>query len=414
MNLMQTIRMAVKSIMNNKLRSILTMLGIIIGVASVITIVAFIQGAGTLQRLQYEALGVNRINVSGWGAKSQDWEEFEAYLDEELADQVRAWSPQAQYYDWQGEGVQYRAQKLGSETNTYIYFGNQNYGAVTNHVLSIGRDISEADCNGRARVCVIGETIRRYFFGAISPIGQKLRIGGKSFEIVGVYEGKYGGKLNTEDQMIVMPYTLQANMMGMGGMQDRQYIIQAASSSDLEALTDSLLPSFMQSRCEQNGGYFYASSDSLMQQQSASGTNMMALLIGGIAGISLLVGGIGIMNIMLMSVTERTREIGIRMAIGARKRDIIRQFLIEAAVVSCFGGIIGIAIGCFLSAILGNLMLLQIQVSYLPLIEQFTVLPSLGLVIGAFLFSALIGIIFGLYPANKAANLQPVDALRAQ
>lgn len=141
---------------------------------------------------------------------------------------------------------------------------------------------------------------------------------------------------------------------------------------------------------------------------------MLALLGGGIASISLLVGGIGIMNIMLVSVTERTREIGIRMAIGARKRDIIGQFLIEAAVVSCFGGIIGIVLGCFLSAIIGNLLLGQLQSSYMPAVEQFTVLPSVGLMIGAFLFSALLGIVFGLYPANKASNLQPVDALRTQ
>ena len=146
MNLMQTIRMAFKSIMNNKLRSILTMLGIIIGVASVIAIVAFVQGASTLQRMQYEALGANRIDVSGWGAKNQDWKEFEQYLDTELADKVEAWSPQSQFYDWQGEGVQYRAQKLTNENSyTYMYFGNQNYCKVTNHVISAVRDISEAD-----------------------------------------------------------------------------------------------------------------------------------------------------------------------------------------------------------------------------------------------------------------------------
>ena len=417
MNLMQTVRMAFKSIMNNKLRSILTMLGIIIGVASVIAIVAFIQGASTLQRLQYEALGVNRIDTGGWGAKNQDWDEFEEYLDTELADKVAAWSPQFQYIDWQNEGVQYRGQKLTNDTSyTYVYFGNQDYGKVTNHVISAGRDISETDCTSRARVCVIGETIRKYFFGAMSPLGQKLRIGGKSFEIIGVYEGKYGGKINTEDQLIVMPYTLQSVMMSVVGSSDRQYqyVIQAADTDDLEELTDTLLPEFMQSRCEESGGYFYANSNSLMQAQTASGANMMALLLGGIAGISLLVGGIGIMNIMLMSVTERTREIGIRMAIGARKRDIISQFLIESAVVSCFGGVIGIVLGCFLSAILGNLLLSQIEADYLPTIEQFTVLPSFGLILGAFLFSALLGIIFGLYPANKASNLQPVDALRTQ
>ena len=415
MNWMQTVRMAFKSILNNKVRSILTMLGIIIGVASVIAIVASIQGTSKLQRLQYEALGVNRIDVYGWGAKSRDWEDFEEYLDNELADNVAAWSPQTQYYDWQSDGIQYRSQKLSNDNGyTYMYFGNQDYGEVTSHTISAGRDISEADCTSRSRVCVIGETIRKYFFGAMSPLGQKIRIGGKSFEIIGVYEGKFDGKLNTEDQMIVMPYTLQNSMMSMSGMSDKQYVIKAATREDISELTSTLLPEFMQSRCEANGGYFSAYSNSEWQEQSESSTNMLALLGGGVAGISLLVGGIGIMNIMLVSVTERTREIGIRMAIGARKRDIVGQFLVEAAVVSCCGGVIGIIVGCFLSALLGNMLLAQMQDGYMPAVEQFTVLPSIGLIIGAFLFSALLGIIFGLYPANKASNLQPVDALRTQ
>ena len=415
MNWMQTVRMAFKSILNNKVRSILTMLGIIIGVASVIAIVASIQGTSKLQRLQYEALGVNRIDVYGWGAKSRDWEDFEEYLDTELADKVAAWSPQTQYYDWQSDGIQYRSQKLSNDNGyTYMYFGNQDYGEVTSHTISAGRDISEADCTSRSRVCVIGDTIRKYFFGAMSPLGQKIRIGGKSFEIIGVYEGKFDGKLNTEDQLIVMPYTLQNSMMSMSGISDKQYVIKAATREDISELTSTLLPEFMQSRCEASGGYFSAYSNSEWQEQSESSTNMLALLGGGVAGISLLVGGIGIMNIMLVSVTERTREIGIRMAIGARKRDIVGQFLVEAAVVSCCGGVIGIIVGCFLSAILGNMLLAQMQDGYMPAVEQFTVLPSIGLIIGAFLFSALLGIIFGLYPANKASNLQPVDALRTQ
>lgn len=415
MNWLQTIRMACKSIMNNKVRSILTMLGIIIGVASVIAIVAYIQGGTKLQRLQYEAMGVNRIDVSGYGAKTRDWQDFEEYLDTELADKIAAWSPQIRYYDWQSNGIQYRSQKLSKNDYTYMYFGNQDYGEVTSHTISIGRDLSKADCDNRARVCVIGETIQKYFFGAMSPLGQKLRIGGKSYEVIGVYTGKFEGKLNTEDQLIVFPYTLQNSMMSMSGMSDKQYVIKAASKEDIADLTDTLLPEFMQSRCESGGGYFNAYSNSQWQEQSEASSNMYAMIGGGIAGISLLVGGIGIMNIMLVSVTERTREIGIRMAIGARKRDIIGQFLVEAAVVSCFGGLIGIVLGCFLSAILGNLLLTQqMQNSFMPSVEQFTVLPSFGLIIGAFLFSALLGIIFGLYPANKASNLQPVDALRTQ
>lgn len=418
MNWMQTVRMAFKSILNNKVRSILTMLGIIIGVASVIAIVASIQGTSKLQRLQYEAMGVNRIDIYGYGAKNRDWQEFEDYMTNDLSDKIAAWSPQSQYYDWQNSGIQYRAKRLDNNDSnsgyTYMYFGNEHYGEVTSHAISAGRDISTADCRTRARVCVIGETLRKYFFGAMSPIGQKLQIGGKGFEVIGVYAGKYDGKLNTDDQMIVMPYTLQSTMMSVYGMADRQYIVKAADKEAITELTDELLPGFMQGRCEAGNGYFSASSDSQWQEQSESSNNMLALLGGGVAGISLLVGGIGIMNIMLVSVTERTREIGIRMAIGARKRDIIGQFLVEASVVSCCGGVIGIVLGCFLSAVLGNLLLAKTQNSYMPTVEQFTVLPSAGLVIGAFLFSALLGIIFGLYPANKASNLQPVDALRTQ
>ena len=314
----------------------------------------------------------------------------------------------------------YRSKKMDSNSsdNGYLqmYFVNEHYGEVTSMSISAGRDLTEADCKSRARVCVIGETLRKYFFGAMSPIGQELRIGGKSFEIVGVYAGKYGGKLNTNDQMLIMPYTLQSLMMSSQGMSDHQYIIKAENAEAIQTLTEQTLPEFMQPRCEANGGYFSAYSNSQSQKQQEASSNLMALLGGGIASISLLVGGIGIMNIMLVSVTERTREIGIRMAIGARKRDIIGQFLVEAAVVSCCGGIIGIVLGCFASAVLGRFMLArQLQQNmYLPNVEQFTVLPSVGLVLGAFLFSALLGIIFGLYPANKASNLQPVDALRTQ
>lgn len=417
-NWTQTVRMALKSILNNKIRSLLTMLGIIIGVASVIAIVASIQGTTKLQKLQYEAMGANRIDVYAWGARNKDWQEFEEYLDS--LDEVAAWSPQSQYWDWQNGGVQYRSKKMDSNGSDsgylQMYFVNEHYGEVTSMSISAGRDLTEADCKSRARVCVIGETLRKYFFGAMSPIGQELRIGGKSFEIVGVYAGKYGGKLNTNDQMLIMPYTLQSLMMSSQGMSDHQYIIKAENAEDIQTLTEQTLPEFMQPRCEVNGGYFSAYSNSQSQQQQEASSNLMALLGGGIASISLLVGGIGIMNIMLVSVTERTREIGIRMAIGARKRDIIGQFLVEAAVVSCCGGIIGIVLGCFASAVLGRFMLArQLQQNmYLPNVEQFTVLPSVGLVLGAFLFSALLGIIFGLYPANKASNLQPVDALRTQ
>ena len=222
-------------------------------------------------------------------------------------------------------------------------------------------------------------------------------------------------KLNTQDQMLVMPYTLQSTMMSVDRYSDKQYIIQAASKDDIQPVVDAL-NSKMQPVCEANNGWFSADSISQWQEQEAAAAEQDALLMGGVAMISLLVGGIGIMNIMLVSVTERTREIGIRMAIGARRRDIIMQFLIEAASVSCCGGLIGIVVGCFGSAIMGNVMLGK-QLSedmWMPEVEKFTVLPSPALIVGAFLFSALLGIIFGIYPANKASKLQPVEALRTQ
>ena len=416
MNGLQTIRMALKSILNNKVRSLLTMLGIIIGVAAVITLVSSIQSKATLTRMQYEAMGTNRIQIYGYGARTRDWEMFEQTLDGDLKDRIRGWSPQSQYWDWGNKGIQYRSMKLtNDQSQTYMYYGNQDYGLVTNSVLTAGRDISEADCREEARVCVIGETLRKYFFGAMSPIGQKLRIGGKSFEVIGVYKGKFGGKLNTDDQMLVMPYTLQSSMMSSLANSDRQYIVQAASKDDIQPICDEL-NALMQPICEAADGYFSADSTNQWQEQEAAAAEQDALLMGGVAMISLLVGGIGIMNIMLVSVTERTREIGIRMAIGARRRDIILQFLIEAASVSCCGGLIGIVVGCFGSAIMGNVMLNQ-QLSeqmWMPEVEKFTVLPSPGLIVGAFLFSALLGILFGIYPANKASKLQPVEALRTQ
>ena len=158
----QTIKMAFKSILNNKVRSILTMLGIIIGVAAVIALVATIQGASTLSRLQYEAMGTNQIQISGYGPKRSDWNALEDFMDTELKDEIKGWSPQSQYWDWQNKGIQYRTKSL-DVNNTQIYFGNEDYGMVTNNVITVGRDLTEEDCRSAAKVCVIGETIRKAF-----------------------------------------------------------------------------------------------------------------------------------------------------------------------------------------------------------------------------------------------------------
>lgn len=400
MNWLQTIRMALKSISNNKVRSFLTMLGIIIGVGAVISLVASIQGMATLSRLQYEAMGTNKITISGWGLKSADWNDLEDTLSIDLKDRVKGWSPQSSYYDWQSKGVQYRSKVLSNEKySTNIYFGNPDYSMVTNMNIVSGRDISAADCARSSRVCIIGEAVRKYFFGAMSPLGQNIRIGGKSFEVIGVYAGKYGGKLNTQDQLIVLPYTLQSQMMEVSVYDSRNYIVQAQTKDDIQPIVDTIKGKF-QSRAGSDG-YFDCYSDAQWQDQAQASSNQLALLGGGVAAISLLVGGIGIMNIMLVTVTERTREIGIRKAIGAERKSIIAQFLIEACMICGIGGLFGIAAGYIGTLIVGKLSFKMI------------LWPSPGVAVGSFFISVALGVIFGLYPAIKASGLQPVDALRA-
>ena len=280
MNWLQTIRMALKSISNNKVRSFLTMLGIIIGVGAVISLVASIQGMATLSRLQYEAMGTNKITISGWGLKSADWNDLEDTLSIDLKDRVKGWSPQSSYYDWQSKGVQYRSKVLSNEKySTNIYFGNPDYSTVTNMNIVSGLDISAADCARSSRVCIIGEAVRKYFFGAMSPLGQNIRIGGKSFEVIGVYAGKYGGKLNTQDQLIVLPYTLQSQMMEVSVYDSRNYIVQAQTKDDIQPIVDTIKGKF-QSRAGSDG-YFDCYSDAQWQDQAQASSNQLALLDGG-------------------------------------------------------------------------------------------------------------------------------------
>ncbi len=407
MSFMRTIAMALKAIRKNKIRSVLTMLGIIIGVASVITLVATIQGIQQMQNLMMEAMGVNRIDMSIWTNSSRTRESVVEYCEDAVGQDLLAIAPTAQN---QME-VKYRTKTM---QNTNVYFSNEQYGLCTSQSMAAGRDLTLVDIKNRARVCVIGEAVKKNFFGAMSPMGQSIKLGGQSYQVIGVYKGKFGGKLNTEDQMILVPYTLQKRLTGMEDTSN--YVMRGKNTEQTKAFIEQLT-AFAQTKIPPDSAneYFYAYSNDQYQEQNQQQYNMMSLVAGSVAGISLLVGGIGIMNIMLVSVTERTREIGIRMAIGARRRDIIGQFLIEAGAVSACGGLIGIAIGVFGTAMLGGIAVRYLLSSpYMPDIPSMVVLPSMPLVLGAFLFSAMLGVIFGLYPANKASKMQPVEALRTQ
>ncbi|MCB6366839.1 ABC transporter permease [Intestinibacillus massiliensis] len=412
MSITQTLAMAFKAIGNNKLRSFLTMLGIIIGVAAVITLVSVTQGQSQMYMMQMEAQGANRIDMYFYVNSSKARDAILDYAEKEVGKRIVAITPMSQNQ----VTLKYRTKNMN---DVRISFGNEQYGLCTSNNISAGRDISKSDVKNRARVCVIGEAVRKNFFGAMSPIGQTIKIGNswsqsyQPYTVIGVYNGKFGGKLNTDDQMVLVPNTLQMRIMGWED--NSSYAMRATDTDAAKSFTDDIT-AFANTKIDPNNDYFQAYANAQFQEQMQSATDQQSITMAIIAGISLLVGGIGIMNIMLVTVTERTREIGIRMAIGARRRDIIGQFLIEASVVSAIGGLFGIGLGYFGAAVLGNIMLAPVASSpWMPAAAaDMVVSPSLPLVIGAFLFSVVLGIVFGIYPANKASKLQPVEALRTQ
>ncbi len=391
MNIFQPISMAIKSIINNKMRSALTMLGIVIGVASVITLVAVMQGAQKIM-LEQNALwgGVNQIELGYWGQDTKIGQQIFDYAEEELGHLIVGITPTER----QSFMTKYKTKT--HESN--VYFASDSFDEVKNLKLVEGRSITKGDVENRLRVCVIGGVIKETYFGAMSPIGQTIQIKGLNYEVIGVYESRFDNEVWSEDNMISVPSTMQRELAGT--KTSSQFIakgVDADSTTEyVEKIQEYARPLL------RNEWDFQAYTNVEWQEQSEETGRQLTLVAGGVGGISLVVAGIGIMNIMLVTVTERTREIGIRMAIGARRRDIILQFLVEAASVSALGGIIGIALGAGGSAVLSAYALRQV------------VLPELSLIIGSFIFSAAFGMIFGLYPANKASKLQPVDALRTQ
>ena len=410
MGMEQNFKLAVKSLMSSKARAILTMLGIIIGVAAVIIITSLGNGMQTMMNEQFEKIGTNlvQVMVMGRGPGSSRTAEPEdmAELVEQYPDVLSGVTP----YVSVNTSVRSGAEKF---KRTQVYGVSEDFAdmdAAFGEELAQGRYIKYLDVTRRSTVCVIGEYINQTAFGG-DGLGKSIQIGGVPYTVVGILSGgSYALEEGGPSDYVYIPYT---NAGKISDSTEVSLYMFSCAGQDSANAGKALIENKLYSIYQTADAYYVMTSAEQIQSLNMMISVLMMVLVA-IAAISLLVGGIGIMNIMLVSVTERTREIGIRMAIGARKRDIIGQFLVEASVVSCCGGVIGIVLGCFLSAVLGNLLLAKTQNSYMPTVEQFTVLPSAGLVIGAFLFSALLGIIFGLYPANKASNLQPVDALRTQ
>ncbi len=406
MNLMQAFKMAFKSIAAKKTRSFLTMLGIIIGVASVVIMVSVVQGQNKKTMEYYEKMGDNKISVDAY-----QWYETSGSVSEllyeyclGLQDLVLGVTPNMEVGN--AITIQYGAKSFSTQNwddwanRISVQLGSDQYGVCNNYKLGGGRELSFLDIDKTNPVCVLGSGVKEKLFDFVDPVGETILLNGQSFLVVGWYEAmdvEYWPEL---DNVIVIPYTFNRTLNN--NQQMSSYVVKARSAeATVQAMTK--ISAYLNGFINSDNGYCSVRSDNASADDLKNQNAMQAMVLGGIAAISLLVGGIGIMNIMLVTVTERTREIGIRKAIGAERKSIIVQFLIEAAVICGIGGIIGIILGYMGSLIAGKFLL-----------EGMILWPSAGITIGAFAFSVVLGILFGLYPAVKASGLQPVEALRAE
>ena len=418
MNLWQAFKMALKSISMKKTRSFLTMLGIIIGVASVVIMVSVVQGQNRQTMEMFEKLGDNKITVQAYGYYDTNNETSQKLYDYclTMSDLVEGITPDVEINET--ATVQYGAKTIrindwnnGNydwQTAMHIKLGSDQYGVCNNYTLAGGREMSYLDVEKTNAVCVLGAGAKEALFDFTDPVGEYITINGQPFKVVGYYEAVDLEGWNELDNIIVLPYTFNRSMNNNYNIDS--YVVKAKSAqatveamTKLDAFLNGLFP--MNADGNRDNGSFYVNSNNSSAEQVQSQSNMQSLVLGAIAGISLLVGGIGIMNIMLVTVTERTREIGIRKAIGAERKSIIAQFLIEAAMICSIGGLIGIAIGYVGTMVAGKLLLST---------TTDVLLPSPIITLGAFLFSVALGVIFGMYPAVKASGLQPVVALRAE
>ncbi len=382
----QAFKMAFRAISGNKMRSFLTMLGIIIGVLSVTALVALGEGSSSAVTDQITSLGTNMITVS---VRSQ--RDVHVKLEELM--ELRG----------QG-GVSGIAPTLSSSltlkagTNTHdttVEGTTPDYETIRNVSVASGRFIIDMDVSRRNAVAVVGVDVADELFGHRDVVGESIRIDGRKYAIVGVLEEKGENEMLSTDDYVLIPFTTAQRHFKNTTISS--FYASAATEESVDTAVSSL-ESFMYRKTGDEDGYSVTSQSQLLDVMS-SVTGTLTLMLAGIAGISLLVGGIGIMNIMLVSVTERTREIGIRKAIGAQRLDIMSQFLIEAVVLSLVGGIIGLGLGYLVSYGLSSLMGIKMVVSN----------QVAGL---ALLFSMVVGVVFGCYPANKASKLLPIEALR--
>ena len=404
MNFIENIRIAMRGLKSNKLRSILTMLGIIIGVGAVIIMVAIGQGAKASVAGQIQGLGSNLLIVSPGQSNTGGVKGGIGSLTNMTIDDVNAIKSGADAVANVAPSTSKQVQVvLGSQnTSTQVIGTTPSYADARNQQADIGRFFTDQDVQNNAQVAVVGTSVVQNLLGNANAniVGQTININQVPFEVIGILQSKgSSGTNNNDDQILVPISSAQTRLIGSKSIRT---IYVEAKSSDLMTTASAEITQILR---QQHGLSFNAANDFTVTSQSdilstAEGVSQsLTLLLSGVAAISLLVGGIGIMNIMLVSVTERTREIGIRKAIGAKRKAIMFQFLIEAVILSMLGGVMGILFGAGGSALLNKFAGMTTQISSSP-------------VIMAFAFSVAIGIIFGVFPAQKAAKLHPIDALR--
>lgn len=387
MGVYQAFKLALKSLAGSKMRAFLTMLGIIIGVGSVIILVSLMQGMTGEMTSMFEDMGTNTLTVSIFGRGSSRSVDVDDMYDlyEENDALFLSMSPTVQV---QG------SVKVDSETYSSTVSGvSEDYASISKLDLEEGRFLSYTDMENRSKIAVVGSYLNGSVYGG-RAVGQTIKINGNAYSIVGVLAEQDDSSEGSSDDCIYIPYTT-ASKLSFGAISSYTFATRDVSlNSAATTVLDNMLYEVFQSDDYYNIGDMQEMVDGMEEM-----TSMMTMVLVGIAGISLLVGGIGIMNIMLVSVTERTREIGIRKSLGAKKRDVMRQFVIEAGTTSALGGLIGIVLGIAVATALGKAIGINAE-------------PSISAVGLSFGVSVFIGVFFGFMPANKAAKLNPIDALR--
>lgn len=397
--IVETFRQAIQNVWSNKLRTFLTMLGIIIGVMAVIVIVGLGNGMTQSMRDSFSAMGTNTLSINIWGYGSRTVTVEDVYaIGTKNPDLIRSISPQIDFSN--------NTPKVGTTTYRYSNVAgvDENFTSMKNYTVAQGRGLQYMDMKDNKQVCVIGDYLNRVAYGG-RGVGQTIKLGPYKFRIVGVLNAKVNNtsmQQGSDDDCIYLPYTIAMRLSNTAMASSYIAIMSDESkANEAKAVVEAYLTDLFKS---DSAFYVYSASEWLEEMNNM--INMVIVVLTGIASISLLVGGIGIMNIMLVSVTERTREIGIRKALGAKERVVLSQFVVEAATTSALGGVLGIVLGYIVSMAANHV---------LPMISSdidVTVSPSFNSIAVAFGISVFIGVLFGYLPAKRAARLNPIEALR--